>query len=210
MGLQTDLVLHNVLAGKACPIDRLVDVLDVSLGGAELIVEVDDPDAVHRQFCQDKAGRRKEFSGMPTDLGNIATGFVPLCRPILEVTVETMDIVGRSPNRALEHMRNLASETIGAKADGVGIAFGCQHPVKVGNGKRGIGSEEPYRATTRISRYNGLQSFFLPVCAMDIAGTHHKAFQMAELVEHKPRVIAHAAEMAVSGRVLLRAMGRAA
>ena len=59
----------------------------------------------------------------------------------------------------------------------------------------------------RISRDNWLQNRFPSVGAMHIAMAQSTAFQMTELVKDEQRMIAHAAEMTVSGGALLRAVG---
>ena len=55
MKLEPDLILRHALAGQARPVDGLLAFLDVLLGGATLIVEMDDPFGVHRQVGHDKA-----------------------------------------------------------------------------------------------------------------------------------------------------------
>src|SRR4051794_107143 len=60
-----------------------------------------------------------------------------------------------------------------------------------------------------VTRNHRLQHRAPAVSAMDIAGPQDTAFDIAELVEHKQRVITRAGEMAVIGAAFLFAVGRA-
>ena len=55
MKLKQHLVLRHALAGQARPVDRLLAFLDMLLGGASLIVEVDDSVGLHRKVGHDEA-----------------------------------------------------------------------------------------------------------------------------------------------------------
>jgi len=48
MKLKPNLFLRHPLAGQPGPIDRLLAFLDVLLGGASLVVELDDLARLHR------------------------------------------------------------------------------------------------------------------------------------------------------------------
>jgi hypothetical protein len=106
MKLEPDLILRHALAGQARPVDGLLAFLDVLLGGATLIMEVDDPVGVHWQVGHDKADPRERFAGMPLDFGYDPPGLVPRCRLIFHVAVEAPHMVRRSSHRTLEQMRD--------------------------------------------------------------------------------------------------------
>lgn len=210
MKLKPHLVLCHALAGQARPVDRLLTFFDVLLGGATLIVEMDDPVGVHRQVGHDEADAREQLAGMPLNLGNNALVFVPRRRLIIEIAVEAPHVVGRISHRALKQMRNLTLQnTIGTQPDGIEVALRFQHLVEVRNGKRGVVPEEPHQVTASISRYDRLQNLFPSVGAVHIAGAQSTPFELPKLVEHEQRVIAQAAEMAVPRGAFLCAVGRA-
>lgn len=85
--LKADLVLRHALAGQPRPVDRLLTFFDVLLGGATLIVEMDDPVRVHRQVGDDETDAGEQLAGMPLYLGDDPSWFIPGRRLILEVTV---------------------------------------------------------------------------------------------------------------------------
>ena len=87
MKLKADLVLRYALAGQPRPVDRLLAFFDVLLGGATLIVEMDDPVRVHGQVGDDETDAGEQLAGMPLYLGDDLSWFVPGRRLILEVTV---------------------------------------------------------------------------------------------------------------------------
>jgi hypothetical protein len=66
--LKTDLVLDPALAGRPRPLDCLLALFDLLLGGARLVVAMNDPLRVHRQVCGDKADTREQPAGMPLTL----------------------------------------------------------------------------------------------------------------------------------------------
>ena len=101
--------------------------LDVLLGGATLVVEVDDPVRFHRHVGDNEADPREQLAGMPLDLGDNTTGFVPGRCLILEVAVDPLHAFWWTTQRALEQMRNLALKyAIGPEADGVEISLRFQ------------------------------------------------------------------------------------
>jgi hypothetical protein len=59
----------------------------------------------------------------------------------------------------------------------------------------------------RVSRHDWLQNRFPSIRTVHIAGPQGAPFQVAKLIEHEQRVIAHAAEMPVLDGALLRAVG---
>lgn len=130
MKLKPHLVLSHALAGQPGPVNRLLAFLDVLLDGATLIVEVDDPVRVHRQVRHDEADAGEQFAGVPLDLGNNAPGLVSRRRLILEVTVDAPHMVGRTPHRTLEQMRDPSlQDAIGTQADDMELALSLQHLV---------------------------------------------------------------------------------
>jgi hypothetical protein len=89
------------------------------------------------------------------------------------------------------------------------ITHGFQKLVKVRDGESRIGPEEPHHVTICVSRNDWFQYHFPSAGAVHITGAQSAAFQMAELVEDKQWVIAHAAEVTVPGGAPLCSMGRA-
>ena len=185
-------------------------LFDVLLSGATLIVELNDPVCLHWHIGNDKTNPREQFTRMPFHLGDDTTGFVPGRSLILEVAAGASHMVGRTAHRALEQMRNLAlKNTIGAEPDGIEIALRFEHPVEVWDGEGGVTSEEPHQVAICISRHDRLQNVFPTIRTVHIAGPQSAAFKMTKLIEDEQRVITHAAEMTVPGRVFLRSVGRA-
>ena len=74
--LKADLVLRHALAGQARPVDRLLAFLDVLLGCAKLIVEMDDSVRVHGQVGDYETDAGEQIAGMPLYLGD-----APVLRP---------------------------------------------------------------------------------------------------------------------------------
>ena len=78
-----------------------------------------------------------------------------------------------------------------------------------GAGEGGIASEVAAQVPFPVTLNDRFQNVAPAVGAVDIAGTQGAPFQIAELVEQEQRMVAGAAEVAVVGRALLFAMGRA-
>lgn len=95
------------------------------------------------------------------------------------------------------------------KADGVKLAFSLQSLVKLRDGKSGIPSKEAHDVALCVARNDACQKSFPVIRAVDVALAQGTAFQMAELIEHKQRVITLAPEVTVPSRAFLIAMGGA-
>ena len=84
-----------------------------------------------------------------------------------------------------------------------------QQLVDLGLGERRIGAEVQIDAPLAVAGDHRLQHQAPVLGTVDVAGPQETALQIAELVEHEQRVVAGAAEVAVPGRALLLAVGRA-
>ena len=103
----------------------------------------------------------------------------------------------------------LLQHRVGRQADGVADALRLQQLVQLGLGERRVAAEVEIEAALAVAGDHRLQHRAPVLGAVDVAGPQDAALQVAELVEHEQRVVAGAAEVAVPGRALLLAMGRA-
>ena len=73
---------------------------------AALIVEGDDALGRSRHVGDDEADGWIKLARMPLDLGDYAARYLPALRLIAEVGVVPPDLARRTPNRALEQIRD--------------------------------------------------------------------------------------------------------
>ncbi len=95
------------------------------------------------------------------------------------------------------------------QTDRVEEPFGFDVIVDARCGERGIASEIAAQVAFPVTLDDGFQKVTPTVSAMDVAGAQGTSLQIAELVEQEKRMVAGAAKVAVVGRALLFAMGRA-
>ena len=84
-----------------------------------------------------------------------------------------------------------------------------QKLVNLGVGEGGVGAEVAAHLAVLVTRDHGFEHVLPAARRMNIARTQRAAFQISKLVEDEQRMIAGAGEMAVVGRPLLIAVGRA-
>ena len=117
-------------------------------------------------------------------------------------------IVGRPANRALEQMGDaLLQHLVGRKPDRVEDTLGFEVVVDLRRGERRIATKTEADLPFLVALDDRLQHVAPFVGAMHVPGAKGAALQVAE--QQEQRVIAGAGEMAVAGRALLLAMGRA-
>src|SRR3954471_22907905 len=192
------------------PIDRILALFDPLLRRAPLIVEGHHPLGWTAQVRHQEPDTRIEFARVPLDLGHDPAGAGPSLGLVAEAGVETPDLVGRTPHRALEQVRDLALEnSIGGQADHIAVVLSFQEFVDLRRGKTRIGSEIAPLHRGPVTGDDRLQHLTPALGGVDVAGPQSAAFQVAELVEHEQRVIAGAAEVPVVGGSFLPAVGRA-
>src|SRR5215472_6319420 len=147
---------------------------------------------------------------MPLDLGNDTAWLVPGRSLVAEAVMIPADLVQVAPDRAIEQIVDpLLQHLVGRKADRVLDPLGFQELVGPWHGEDRISPEIDARNLASVSRHHPGERSVPSVGAVNIAGTQRATFQIAELVEHKKRVIAGAFVMAVPDAHLLLAVGRA-
>ena len=104
----------------------------------------------------------------------------------------------------------LAQNGIGGQPDGVEVPRPFQPLIDRGDCVGGIGPKEAAaKVAPLVTRNDGVENIPPAIRAVDIAMAQGAAFQHAELVEQKIRMVAGAVEMPVPGGPFLIAMGRA-
>src|SRR5882762_4410289 len=145
---------------------------------------------------------------MPLDLGQDTARLFPALRLIAEAGVVAAHLMRWSPDRALEQVSNLfLQDPVGWQPDRVAVALGFEELVdlRVGEGRIAAEIAPLYRAP--VAGDYRLQHFAPAGGAVDVARPQSAPLQIAELVEHKERVVTGAAEMAVVGTAFLCAVG---
>jgi hypothetical protein len=147
---------------------------------------------------------------MPFDLGHDAARLVPALCPIGEAGVVTAYFLRRSPDWALQQIADSAlQDVIGWQPDRVSHVLGFEKLVYLGVGEGSIAPEVEALHGLPVASNHRLQHRAPAVGAMHVARPHDASLDIAELVEHKQRMVAGAAEMAVVGAAFLLAVGRA-
>src|SRR3954453_18327791 len=135
---------------------------------------------------------------------------VPALRLIAEAGVITPYLMRWSPDRALQQMSDLVLQNlIGRQADRVAGTLGFEELVNLGIREGCVTSEIQMLHDAPVTSNHRLQQRAPAVSAVDVARPQDTAFDIAELVEHKQRMIAGTSEMPVVGAAFLFAVGRA-
>src|SRR5215208_6697866 len=135
---------------------------------------------------------------MPFDLGHDVARLVPALRLIAEAGVVASYLVRRSPDRALQQMSDLVlQDLIGRQADRVAGTLGFEELVNLGVRAGCVTPEIQMLHDAPVTRAHRLQQRAPAVGTMDVARSQRAPFNIAELVEHKQRVIADTREMTV-------------
>src|SRR6516165_3899771 len=124
-------------------------------------------------------------------IGNDTAWLVPGRSLVAEAGMIPADLVRGTPDRAIEQIADpLLQHLVGRKADCVLDPLGFQELVDPWHGEGRIGAEIEARNLAPIARHDRFEPVFPAVGAVDVAGTQRATFRIAELVEHKKRVIA--------------------
>src|SRR3954471_23812813 len=108
---------------------------------------------------------------MPLDLGHDPAGAAPGLGLVAEAGVETPDLVGWTPHRALEQVRDLALEnSIGGQADHIAVVLRFQEFVDLRRGKTRIGSEMAPLHRGPVTGDDRLQHLTPALGGVDVAG----------------------------------------
>ena len=75
--LQANRIVAEAVAGKPCPVDRVLTFLDPLLGCTPSIIKLRHPCSRSRQVGDDEADARIEFTRMPLNLGHNTPGLAP-------------------------------------------------------------------------------------------------------------------------------------
>src|SRR5215213_2222713 len=147
---------------------------------------------------------------MPFDLGHDVARLVPALRLVAEAGVVAPHLVRWSPDRALQQMSDLVlQDLVGRQADRVAGTLGFEKLVNLGIREGCVTSEIQMLHNPPVTRNHRLQQRAPAVSAVDVARPQDTAFDIAELVEHKQRMIAGTSEMPVVGAAFLFAKARA-
>ena len=101
MKLQAYGICGELHAGEPCPLERILALLDMLLGGAPAIVEGHHALVWQAAIGNDEADRRKQFARVELDLRHDPAGVRPAFRPVVEAGVEAHDMVRRSTGATL-------------------------------------------------------------------------------------------------------------
>src|SRR3954447_9748734 len=147
---------------------------------------------------------------MPLDLGHDVARLVPALRLIAEAGITAPYLVGWSPNRSLQQISDLIlQDLVGRKPDRVAGTLGFKKLVDLGIGESSVASKIQMLHDAPIPRDHRFQHRAPAVSTVDVARPQCASLDVAELVEHKQRMIADAGEVAVIGTAFLLAIGRA-
>src|SRR3954454_12302821 len=147
---------------------------------------------------------------MPLDFGHDVARLVPALRLIAEAGVVTSYLMRWSPDRAFEQMPDLVlQDLVGRQADRVAGTLGFEELVNLGIREGCVTSEIQMLHDAPVTSNHRLQQRAPAVSAVDVARPQDTAFDIAELIEHKQRMIAGTSEMPVVGAAFLFAVGRA-
>ena len=157
-----------------------------------------------------KPTRGIELALVPLDLGHHPTGSGPAGGLVVEAGVRHDRLLGRPSDRPGQQVADpTLQHLVGREPDRVADVLRLQQLVDLWLGERRIGAEVEIDAPLAVAGDHRLQHQAPVLGAMDVARSQETALQVAVLIEHEQRVIARAAEVAVPGRALLLAMGRA-
>src|SRR5215208_7207740 len=147
---------------------------------------------------------------MPFDLGHNVAGLVPALRLIAEAGVITPYLVRWSPDRALQQISDLIlQDLVGRKPDRVAGTLGFKKLVDFRIGKSGVTSKIQMLHNAPVTSNHRLQHRAPAIGTMDIARPQRTPLDIAELVEHKQRMVTGAGKVAIVGAAFLLAIGRA-
>src|SRR5215212_2264668 len=145
---------------------------------------------------------------MPLDLGHDVARLVPALRLIAEDGVIAPYLVRGSPDRSLQQISYLIlQDRVGWQADRVAGTLGFKKLVDLGIGESGVASKIQMLHNAPVTRNHRLQQRAPAVSTVDVARPQCASLDVAELVEHKQRMIAGAGEVAVIGAAFLFAVG---
>src|SRR3954470_19995527 len=147
---------------------------------------------------------------MPLYLGHDVAWLVPALRLIAEAGVIAPHLMRWSPDRSLQQMSDLIlQDLVGRQADRVACTLGFKKLVELGIGKGCVTTEIQMLHYAPVTRDHRLQQRAPTIGTMHVARPQHTPLDIAELVEHKQRMIAGTSEMPVIGAAFLLAIGRA-
>jgi hypothetical protein len=96
---------------------------------------------------------------------------------IVEVRVESPDIVGRAADRALEQVADpILQDAVGGETDRILDALGFEKLIDVRIGEARVGAKIDARDLAAIARQDRLQRTLPSIGAVDVAGAQGAAF----------------------------------
>src|SRR3954468_2231600 len=130
---------------------------------------------------------------MPLDLGHHVARLVPALRLIAEAGVIAPYLVRRSSDRSLQQISDLIlQDLVGRKPDRVACTLGFEELVDLRISEGCIASKIQMLHNAPVTRNHRLQQRAPAVSTVDVARPQCASLDVAELVEHKQRMIAGA------------------
>jgi hypothetical protein len=155
---------------------------------AALVVEGDDTLGRPSQVGDDEADTRVKFARMPLDLGHDAARLVPALRLIAEagLVLVAANVMRRSSDRALQQLADpTLQDAVGRQPDRVAGTLGFKELVHLG-----IEGRVAPEIDAPVARDHWFQDCAPTVGAVHVAGSEGGSLDIAELVEHKERMLA--------------------
>src|ERR1700693_3486433 len=149
---------------------------------------------------------------MPLDLGHhpatTRRGLLPALRLIGEAGVIPAHLKRRSTDGTREQVADLALQDGGGwQSDRIAVALGFEELVDLRIGEGRVAAEIAPLHRALVTGDHRLQNVPPARGAVDVPRTQRAPLQIAELVEHKQRMIARTAEVAIVGTAFLVAVG---
>src|SRR3984893_15296619 len=158
----------------------------------------------------DEADARRKFVWMPFYLGDHPARSRPASYLVGEACVGPAHVIRRAANGAFEQICDpFLQDAVGGQTDRIFDPLRLQILVNLGICEAGVGAKIKARDLALITRNDRLQHALPTIGAMNVPGTQRALLQIAELVEHKQRMITGAGIVPIPDAHLLLAMGRA-
>jgi hypothetical protein len=175
-----------------------------------LVVEVDDGPVDPGQGGDDKAHPREEFPEVMLDLGNHSPRPVPGRGPILEASIpHQRGVAGSAPGPGEQVLDHPLQHLIGREPDGVRHTPALEGLVQRWEGKGRVGADDDGLPPGLGSLNEREEDLLPPVRTVDVARPERGGQAVAILIEGEERMVADRLEVAIVGRLLLRAVDRA-